>query len=125
MTLITIDPASSVPVFQQIHDEIVVAIARGQLTEGDVLDPVRRLAAEFGVNPATVQKAYDELRSEGLIESSSRSGSRIAPTPNREPDLAAMRPILARALAQGTDPSTLRQLFDDELASLHTKVSAT
>jgi len=120
-----LDPASPVPVYQQIHDGIVVAIARGQLRAGDVLDPVRRVAAEFGVNPATVQKAYDELRSEGLIESSSRSGSRIAATPNRAPDLTAIRPILARALAQGADPSTLRELLDDELDSLQLKVSAT
>ena len=36
---ITLNPESDVPVFQQIHDEIVLAIAHGQLSDGDKLDP--------------------------------------------------------------------------------------
>ncbi|WP_115686131.1 GntR family transcriptional regulator [Corynebacterium senegalense] len=118
MTLITIDPDGGPPVFQQIHDAIVLAIARGELIPGDTLDPVRRVAAEFGINPATVQKAYDLLRAEGLIESASRSGSRVAPPPGTPPDLDALRPLLALAVAQGTDPAALRGLLAAELSAL-------
>ncbi|MEX3504490.1 GntR family transcriptional regulator [Corynebacterium sp. LK2510] len=119
MVAITINPDGDLPVFQQIHDAIVVAIARGELRPGDTLDPVRRVAAEFGINPATVQRAYDQLRAEGLIESASRSGSRVAPPSCVPPDLAGLRPILARAAAQGTDAHTLRELIDAELAYLY------
>ena len=65
---INLNPESDVPVFQQIHDEIVVAIARGQLSDGDKLDPVRRVAKDIGINPATVKKAYDLLVSEDLVK---------------------------------------------------------
>ena len=43
---INLNPDSDVPVFQQIHDELVLAIARGQLSDGDKLDPVRRVAKD-------------------------------------------------------------------------------
>ncbi|WJZ08196.1 HTH-type transcriptional repressor YtrA [Corynebacterium glaucum] len=115
MHVITISPDASVPVFQQIHDAIVHAIATGELRTGDYLDSVRRVAKEFGINPATVQKAYDLLRQEGLIESASRSGSRIAAPPAQEPDIGSLRPALALAVAQGTAPKELKTLLDDEL----------
>ncbi|WP_301925254.1 GntR family transcriptional regulator [Corynebacterium glaucum] len=115
MHVITISPDASVPVFQQIHDAIVHAIATGELRTGDYLDSVRRVAKEFGINPATVQKAYDLLRQEGLIESASRSGSRIAAPPAKEPDIGSLRPALALAVAQGTGPEELKTLLDDEL----------
>ncbi|MCH3700032.1 GntR family transcriptional regulator, partial [Campylobacter coli] len=66
-------------VFQQIHDELVLAIARGQLSDGDKLDPVRRVAKDIGINPATVKKAYDLLVSDGLVETAGRSGSIARP----------------------------------------------
>lgn len=115
MHVITISPDTSVPVFQQIHDAIVHAIATGELRTGDYLDSVRRVAKEFGINPATVQKAYDLLRQEGLIESASRSGSRIAAPPAQAPDIDSLRPALALAVAQGTAPEELKMLLDDEL----------
>jgi len=115
MHVITISPDASVPVFQQIHDAIVHAIATGELRTGDYLDSVRRVAKEFGINPATVQKAYDLLRQEGLIESASRSGSRIAAPPAQEPDIGSLRPALALAVAQGTAPEELKTLLEDEL----------
>ena len=76
---INLNPDSDVPVFQQIHDELVLAIARGQLSDGDKLDPVRRVAKDIGINPATVKKAYDLLVSDGLIETAGRSGSIVRP----------------------------------------------
>ncbi|WP_368502635.1 GntR family transcriptional regulator [Corynebacterium sp.] len=73
---ITLNPDSDVPLFEQIHD----AIARGQLSPGDKLDPVRRVAADFGINPATVKKAYDQLVADGLVETAGRSGSLVIPS---------------------------------------------
>lgn len=77
--LITLNPDVDVPVFQQIHDEIVLAIARGQLFAGDKLDPVRQVAADIGINPATVKHAYDLLVADGLVETAGRSGSIVRP----------------------------------------------
>ncbi|WP_342320098.1 GntR family transcriptional regulator [Corynebacterium mayonis] len=121
MVTITINPDGTTPVFQQIHDAIVLAIAKDELKPGDTLDPVRRVAAEFGINPATVQKAYDLLRTEGLIESAQRLGSRVAAPRRATPDLSALGPMLALAVAQGADETTLRTLIDDHLRHLYNK----
>ena len=37
--------------------------------------PVRSVATEFAVNPATVKKAYDLLQSDGVVRTSRREGS--------------------------------------------------
>ena len=105
---ITLHPESDVPVFQQIHDEIVLAIARGQLSDGDKLDPVRRVAKDIGINPATVKKAYDLLVSEDLVKTAGRSGSIVRPgarTTAQEKQLEEqLSRIVALARAQGFSP---------------------
>ena len=50
----------------------------GVLKEGDKLPSVRSLAMKLGINPNTVQKAYNILESEGVIYSVSGKGSFIA-----------------------------------------------
>lgn len=70
-----LEPESPVPIFQQIHDGIVEGILKGQIRPGEHLPPVRRVAAEFGVNPATVKKAYDQLQQDGLARTEPRLGT--------------------------------------------------
>jgi DNA-binding transcriptional regulator YhcF (GntR family) len=106
---ITVDPLSEVPIYQQIRDRVVEAIAAGDLTRGQGLASVRSVSAEFGINPATVAKAYELLRSEGLIATNIRSGSTIARDPASGPPPKVftehwrqrLRTVLAEAHAQG------------------------
>lgn len=72
---IALDPLSTVPIYQQIRDRVVEAIGRGELRRGDSLASVRQLAGAFAINPATVSKAYDQLRAEGLVATNAKSGS--------------------------------------------------
>ena len=53
------------PIYRQIRDVIVERI----LSSGDgaILPSVRALAAEAGVNPLTVAKAYHDLQASGLV----------------------------------------------------------
>lgn len=119
---ITLNPESDVPVFQQIHDEIVVAIARGQLSDGDKLDPVRRVAKDIGINPATVKKAYDLLVFEGLAETAGRSGSIVRPgarTAAQEKQLEEqLSRVVALARAQGFSPDELHARLSSTLNDL-------
>ena len=78
---IIIDPLSEVPIYQQIRDRVVEAIAAGDLTHGQALASVRSVSSAFGINPATVAKAYELLRVEGLILTNVRSGSTVARDP--------------------------------------------
>src|SRR5204862_5475172 len=65
--ILNVDLTSEVPIYQQLRDRIVEAIADGVLTEGSSLPATRALAADFGINFHTVNKAYDLLRQQGLI----------------------------------------------------------
>ena len=76
--MITIDYKSRVPIYDQITSNIMRLKSLGVLKEGDKLPSVRSLAMKLGINPNTVQKAYNILESEGVIYSVSGKGSFIA-----------------------------------------------
>jgi GntR family transcriptional regulator len=64
------------PIYRQIRDLIVGRI----LDAGDnaLLPSVRALAAEAGVNPLTVAKAYQDLQSSGLVTAKKGVGLFVA-----------------------------------------------
>ena len=76
---IAIDPASSVPPFEQLRSALVEAIGRGELAAGTRLPTVRGLAESLGVAAGTVARAYRELEASAVIETRGRSGSFVSP----------------------------------------------
>jgi DNA-binding transcriptional regulator YhcF (GntR family) len=46
---------------------------------GERLPSVRDLAAELGIAPGTVARAYSELESRGVVETEGARGTRVAP----------------------------------------------
>jgi DNA-binding transcriptional regulator YhcF (GntR family) len=103
--ILNIDLASEVPIYQQLRDRIVEAIAEGVLTEGSSLPATRALAADFGINFHTVNKAYDLLRQQGLIRLNRKTGAvvtaTLADSPFRADWTARARIVLAEAVAKG------------------------
>ena len=71
---ITIDETDRRPIYRQVADEIKALIARGSLSEGMALPPVRQVADDLGVNLNTIAKAYTELESQGVIETMAGKG---------------------------------------------------
>jgi GntR family transcriptional regulator len=117
-----VDPRSPVPIYAQIADRVRVAIAAGDLKEGDALPSVRALAAQLRVNPATVVQAYRALEREQIVELRQGAGTFIAPvgaeTRARERASAARRLVqqmLAEATRLGLAPRDLRAALDREL----------
>lgn len=74
-----IDPASGVPFYRQIIDQIKYAIARSKLMPGDQLPTVRQLAVDLAINPNTVSKAYSQLEILGVLQTQQGSGTFISP----------------------------------------------
>jgi len=64
---IRLDERSSIPVYVQLRDQILHALARGSLRGGDRLPAVRAVASTLKVNPNTVNRAYAELEREGVL----------------------------------------------------------
>ncbi len=54
------------PVYLQVVDLFFTWIVSGTLLPGDQIPPVRKLAADLGVNPNTIQKALQTLEEEGI-----------------------------------------------------------
>ncbi|QNP62210.1 aminotransferase class I/II-fold pyridoxal phosphate-dependent enzyme [Streptomyces genisteinicus] len=69
----------------EIAASIERAVGDGGLDPGQLLPPMRELAAELGVNPNTVAAAYRTLRERGVIETAGRRGSRVRPRPATTP----------------------------------------
>lgn len=107
--LLSIEPDGPVPIYQQIRDRIVEAIATGEAAVGSGLPSTRQLAVDLGINFHTVNKAYDQLRQEGLLRIGRRAGAviqRDASSGSPRPDQSSSHPgrlrtMLAEAAAQG------------------------
>ena len=76
--MILLDYKSRIPIYEQLYEGIVRLSALGAMLPGEQLPSVRSLAQELGVNPNTVQKAYQLLERDGLIVSAPGKGSFLA-----------------------------------------------
>lgn len=75
--LLELDFSCDIPIYQQIRNQIVLAVAEGKLLPGEKLPSMRTLATESGINTMTVNKAYQLLRQEGYLQIDRRSGAQI------------------------------------------------
>lgn len=92
---------SEKPIYMQIRDQIIEGIASGQLPAGAGLPSIRQLAADFGINLHTVNKAYDLLEREGFIQLRRKTGAVIQVTPPLSVTWAErQRVLLAEAYAK-------------------------
>jgi len=60
-----LDLASGVPVYRQIIDQVLRAVATGALVGGVQLPTVRQASVDLAINPNTVLRAYRELELRG------------------------------------------------------------
>ena len=79
--LFRLDFQSAVPIYRQIRDQVVLAVAEGRLLPGEHLPATRALAEDAGINVMTVSKAYQLLKSEGYLTADRRSGAVVCTPP--------------------------------------------
>lgn len=75
-----LDPGSATPPYEQLRAQVATRAASGDLPAGTKLPTVRGLAAELGVAPGTVARAYKELEADGVVVTEGRRGTFVAAT---------------------------------------------
>lgn len=83
---VKLDMASPVPLYMQIKNQIIIAIASGDYEPGARLPSVRAFAEDLEVNMHTVNKAYLLLRDEGYITLDRRRGGVVSEVPKEPVD---------------------------------------
>lgn len=74
-----------VPIYVQIREQILGAIATGALPPGTQLPTMRQVAVALKVDLNTVRHAYDELARRGAVELVRGRGSFVANQPSPAP----------------------------------------
>ena len=119
------NPASGVPIYLQLMEQVKHAIETGALRPGAQLPGIRPLAEELVINPNTVAKAYRELEHEGVIELRQGAGAFVsgnAGSKKLTEKLHAGQAIVADAVERlrerGLSNEEIRRLFEAEFAGL-------
>jgi DNA-binding transcriptional regulator YhcF (GntR family) len=118
MMTLAVDLSSSTPVYRQIADGLRILLVNSELSPGDSLPPVRRLALDLGVHFNTVAEAYRTLAAEGWLDIGRRSGARVlarrAPRA-AAPDAALFQRRLRELVAEGQARGFTRARIAGEL----------
>ena len=119
---ITIDETDRRPIYRQVADEIKALIARGSLSEGMALPPVRQVADDLGVNLNTIAAAYRELQKEGLLKVRHGAGATVLSrrlSPQSDNDLRkGLRASLAHMALAGLPRTEIIGIVNEELGDL-------
>lgn len=113
---IEVDLGSGVPPYEQIRLQVLAHVSAGRLGPGDRLPTIRTLAADLGVAPGTVQRAYRELEGAGVVRTRRRTGTVVAEAPPGvvDAEVAALRDeaarLVDRARSAGLDDEAVLDL---------------
>ena len=120
--LLRLDFNSDIPIYQQIRNQVVTAIASGELKPGEKLPTIRALAEEAGINMMTASKAYQLLKAEGYITTGRRDGATVriperGANPETMEDLR-LRICELRLAGMGKDEilALCGKIFDEEVS---------
>ena len=109
---------TAVPIYLQIIERIEQKLLTGEWRAGERVPAVRDLAAEFGVNPNTMQRALAVLERSGLVYSERTAGRFVTPDEQRirqlreEKSGEAVREFLRRMAQMGCTREEVRRLLE-------------
>jgi DNA-binding transcriptional regulator YhcF (GntR family) len=109
---------SDIPLYQQIRDQIVEAIANGTLREGQIIPSARAMAKNLEINYHTVNKAYNILALEGFISMNSKKQLLVLPASGAQvkrflDDWSSVEiSLINEARAMGFQPEKIMELLN-------------
>ena len=113
---ISIDFNSDEALYLQLRNQIILAIVKAELQEGENLPSVRDMAETVGINMHTVNKAYAMLRQEGYLQLDRRHGAVVAVDMDQVKatmELAdTLNLVLAQAICKNVSRSEVHELVD-------------
>src|SRR5688500_17967396 len=65
----SIDTVNGIPIYEQLIRQVKLAVADGVISGGQMVPSVRQLASELMINPNTIQRAYQQLQADRVLES--------------------------------------------------------
>jgi GntR family transcriptional regulator len=117
--ILNLSDLSDEPLHAQISRQIRAKILTGDLDGGAALPSIRGLAKGQRVSVITVQRAYDDLEREGLVQSRRGKGFWVAPIANgRKNTMAeerfadALTKLVEHAAAEGLGDADMRRILD-------------
>ena len=120
--ILTLSDLSDEPLHAQISRQIRAKILSKDLAGGDALPSIRGMAKEQRVSVITVQRSYDDLEHEGLVQSRRGKGFWVAPIPEgrkqkmaKERFAEALKKLVAHAFAEGLSGAEMRRILDKQL----------
>ena len=123
--MFNIDQRGATPIYQQLIQEVKEALMRGGLCAGDKMPSVRELAGQLAINPNTIQKAYQELERQGVIESLRGRGTFVCEQLETIVDVqrqaqvnAALRRVLIEAHYLGLNAERIVAMVKEQLHDL-------
>lgn len=123
--MIQIDWQSRTPIYDQLIRGVVRLKSLGVLQPGEKLPSVRSLAGQLGVNPNTVQKAYQMLETQGVIYSVSGKGSFISDRKDASSELLqAAEERLRNALAEAAQTGVRKERVLDITDEIYNRQAA-
>ena len=119
--MLMINARDARPIYEQVRDEMRKLIMSGAIAADEKLPSVRELAASLAINPNTIQRAYRELESMGVIYTVPGKGAFASPgdaatDARREELLGQLGEVLSelRVLGMGADEldAVVKQAFE-------------
>lgn len=118
---------SGIPLYQQMVEQVKLAIQTGAVAVGDQLPSVRKMSEELLINPNTVARAYRDLEQEGVLELRHGSGAFVLESIIVRAELMIRaKKIVSSAVKKLSSfelsEVDIRRLVEDELARRQTEL---
>ncbi len=75
---IIISNSNSIPLYEQVKEQIKNKIISNELKAGEILPSIRSLAKDLRISVITTKNAYEELEREGYVETIQGKGTYVA-----------------------------------------------
>lgn len=125
----SIEPSNGLAIYEQIVRQVKFAIAEQTLRPGQLLPSVRTLSSQLAINPNTINRAFQQLQSDGILESIRGKGLAVrADAPSNCVDARKriisdrIRSVVCEALHAGLEPDELQILVSEQISALAGRV---